>query len=155
MVNFKVLNLIRQTYNRYKNKLSRIIAYLPILWKIEEWDYGYLLHMWAFTLDRHIKKTYDEGIHVTTKSQKRRALACSAALRRLAKDEYGDYYLNKMFKDMPKKFVPLTEDFKKTKQYKKFHENHIKLAKVEIYLYNQDCDLIHKFLKKELKKLWD
>lgn len=148
----KTIDNIVQFLPNILSKISRIIAYIPILWKIREWDNSYLLQLWAFTLDRHIKKTYDEGIAVVTKSQRRRAKACSAALRRMANEEYDAWYLHMLYTDVDGEDFFARLNRERTPEEARMSKE---MRSMEEYLYQQDADLVGKFLKKEIRKLWD
>lgn len=135
--------------------LIRVLTYIPFIWKSEEWDHSNLTQLWAFSLKRHIKISLDDGHHIVPRNYRRRALACVAALNRISNDhDYVELY----FEDLQKipewqvriKTMELNRPPNKeiTKVLKKMHE-------MEQYLYQQDIALISKWLKKDLRSLWD
>lgn len=135
--------------------LIRVLVYIPVIWKSEEWDHAYLTELWAFSLQRHIKNSLDNGHHVVHRSYRRRAIACAAALKRIS-NEYN--YAEPYFEDLNK--IPEWSERIRTMDLNRPPNKEItkvldKMREAEKYLYNQDVELISKWLKKDLRSLWD
>lgn len=70
-------------------KISRVIAYIPVAWKAEDWDYRYSLDVFKFQLERQIK--WFESDRAMTMSAPERAKEIKTFVKLLEKVYEKDY----------------------------------------------------------------
>lgn len=60
---------IKWFIKKYYEKFRRIFVYIPVLWKDNEWDYGYLLELEQFKLKQMCRwyENNDYGVSITGK----------------------------------------------------------------------------------------
>jgi hypothetical protein len=161
---------------RFFRRIKRIIEWLPVLWRTEDWDSSFTLDIWAYSLKRLKRGVLDEGHHVVTKTKVRNMQTAIGLLERLRdKHTYADKHLeafnkkwgepNYYFKEVKgTKGKPggpyysmensVTEGLT-PKQLKRYNKEFSEVFKLEDYHYNQDIDLLFKILKKHMRAWWD
>lgn len=58
-------------FRRWPSNIARIIAWLPLLWKDRDWDFGFLEQIMIFKLERMQKTIGKSEIHVNNKRHAR------------------------------------------------------------------------------------
>lgn len=72
--------------------IKRLFMYLPILWKDEDWDYGYLYNLIEFKLKRMSVELDNDVIHKDAHKRARQIRICLAYLDRYRNwTEYVEY----------------------------------------------------------------
>lgn len=76
---------------QFFGKLSRIVRFIPKLWRYETWDHAYLFSLWADVLNENIKQWNQDCRHYFKPDENRRKSmqVCYELLKRLA-DERVD-----------------------------------------------------------------
>lgn len=163
--------ILWQPFGILISNISRIITYIPLLWKDRDWDHGYFLDMLAFKLSR-IEKALESGVAVHHPHVMRDLRTMIALLDRIREDNYNEV----VFKDHNAKWGELKFTFGEKQVTKdgyfttscvsrpniKSKEDEVterseaqRLYKKEIALKQRDLDLLFKLLRKRIESMWD
>ena len=71
-------------------RIKRYIAWIPVLWKDENWDYAYLFEIMRFKISRMRKEIERNKRHVGYKEDLRQMKVAEELLRRVADSD--DFY---------------------------------------------------------------
>jgi hypothetical protein len=160
--------------NFFRN-LKKVIEFLPIVWKHQDWDYGYIF---TFNYELHkrlYKALYIDGVHLPNKNHKRALQTIQELYNRLSKEEYSnlvdeeltrlygdeEYYFKPVLGSENKTWGPYTtlestrEDRLTLDQRKQYHKKMRDLYKHAEYLKKQDKELLSKLLIKYSDHFWD
>ena len=138
-------------------KVKRLIDWIPVLWKTEDWDYAYALEIWVYSL-RRLRHCLETGISKNRSQDVKNIRTCEILLKRIADDNYLEHEWNKFFEK-----YPITWDNKglvidKTKvviHSQKQSGELEKLAEQEEYLMKQDMEHFCNIFKKHVRSFWD
>ena len=72
-------------------RLIRVIQYLPIIWKNEDWDHSYIFDLLSYKLGRVEKCLKNDPYHQNAKRYARQVQVCRILLERLIADNYCEY----------------------------------------------------------------
>ena len=79
---------MRWRIRKFFRSLFRTIAYLPIVWGNEEWDWAYLFELMEFKLRRMQKAHENDKWHTNAHVYARQLLVCAELLKRIREDNY-------------------------------------------------------------------
>lgn len=138
----------------FYNRLSRIFAYLPILWNIYDFDHTSALEVFKLQLTR-IYKSMENG-HECRKSLKvklRKIKVMIECCNRLNND-FEEQAWDEFTKKYPDRFLSFFDGLDKPKspQYKKDLNNLIKYEKHRKAMYKQ---LFMKIFERNFESFWD
>lgn len=77
---------------RFIRRLRRLIAFIPVIWRTNDWDYGYSLELLQFSLGR-LAKEVENGYGVNGKHQASRM----RLVNRLIENELSLKYLEEWY----------------------------------------------------------
>lgn len=115
--------------------IPRLWAYLPVIWRDEDWDYGYLLEVMQFKLAR-LRNSLTH--HNDDDKHKKRIRIVELLIGRVIASEYGQAEHDEWAKNEPK-------DWDKMKDI---------ITRVE-YSENQDLEMLFNIMKKHIRRWWD
>jgi hypothetical protein len=127
-------------------RVGHILSWVPFLLEDHDWDFAYILRVLEYKIAR-TRKCITKNNHISTKDIElicKRTRTCELLLRRLRDDDYID--LSSVFDenyDIGKTLSPEKSELLK------------KLNAHEVYLRNQDMDMLFKYLKKYGRSWWD
>lgn len=145
-------------------KIIRIIQWLPVLWKTEDWDHSYMTTIWAYSLKCLKKGCIDDGHHVVTKGELKSFKTAIAILERISDtNKYTEAHMEAFYKRWGQPdydfessyFRNKTEEALSDKQKIQYRKEFKAIMDMEQYLFKQDIDLLCKVLKKYLQRWWD
>jgi translation initiation factor 2 alpha subunit (eIF-2alpha) len=138
----------------FYEKLSRVFAYLPVLWKIYDFDHSSALEVFKFQLTR-IHKSMENG-HECEKSLKvklRKLKILIECCDRLNND-FDEQAWDDFVKKHPERFGDILKDFNKpvTPAYKRDLKELRKFEKARKDMYNQ---LFIKIFQHNFETFWE
>lgn len=156
-------------------RIKRFVAWVPILWKDEDWDYIYFLEVMRFKISRIRKEIDKNKRHIGYKKQVKQMKVVEELLSRIAFNKNNDFYikLSEQLRNFEKqgKCICPEETFGVepyfNKAGKKIGSTFIDLScffckkalsrwlKQEQDKENADLEFLFKHLKKHVKKWWD
>lgn len=152
---------------RFINKILKICAYLPVLWRDEDWDYSYLLDLMKFKLNR-IKNTIHKDNIITSNDIRDICIGINQTIDHIQNYQDGLDAFEKIYGD-----IPFKRSFKTEKLADGFYsmitwndDENRPLTEKEDEIYNQwikdaydfeqkEWALIFDTIKKEGQKWWD
>ena len=173
----KTYEVITEPYNktrRFVLKCKKVLQFLPIVWRHEDWDSAYTLEFMSYLFKRMYTAVYVEGHHVEHPKHKRRLKVATELLKRMSK---GDYtaghleYLERTYGQIDYQFKTTVDEKSgrryttmvdetetslepsKAKIYKKLKSHYF--GKHEDNMYKQDMEMFCKILKKDCRHWWD
>jgi len=139
---------------RFYYKIKRIIEWLPVLWRTEDYDHAYATEIWAYSLER-LRDQMLAGYGVITKTKLRKINTAINLLKRISRDhEYTDKHFDDLVKQYGRLTVKCLDDDHKPwpkEGYNKLRD----LYKLEEKLFKQDVGLLAKILERHLRGWWD
>lgn len=133
-------------------RIKRIIEWIPVLWKTEDWDHGFMTQIWSYSLKR-LRDSMINGHSVMSETRLKNINTAIFLLKRIGRDhEYTDLDIDLLIR----KYGPLgIPGIDKETWPKEAIKELVDLSKKDKYLFNQDIDLLSKILKKHLLGWWD
>lgn len=173
----KIYDIITEPYNivrRFVNKCKKVIQFLPVVWRHEDWDSAYTLEFMHFLFKRMYDAVYVNGHHVEHPNDKRRLKVATELLKRMSNaSEYDDAH----YKHLEQKFGQIDYGFEEVvdnnngrkyttlvdKRERKLSDSDRKLYnkmkseihKIEDHRFAQDMELFCKIFRKNCRKWWD
>jgi len=166
---FYYRNLTPSTlYYRTKYGIRNLIVWFPIIWRDRDFDHAYLFTMLEYKFSRMEKLFRKYGHLVSSDRNAHTTMICKNLCKRLADDDYTNPY--------EKRNRPHTEWFRKKLQEAMHREldekgcivivRHYKLDEPdsrwilpahehEVYLADQDLELLCKLIQKHSRGWWD
>jgi hypothetical protein len=156
-------------YYNIKHFIINIFTFIPALWNYRNWDFGYVLQFNKFILGELYHSCYINGHAQIKGKQDIRLLACINLLDRLHKDKYHSVELDEIdkkfgksnygcYREKDEKYFSFVDYRYKSmsERTKAEYKKAIKNARLkEEYMYNQDLELLLKYIKKYHKQWWD
>lgn len=152
----------------YEN-IKRLIAWFPVIWEDRDFDYAFLFAIMQFKISNMRKLHEETRRFVNSDKVIKQLLTCEELLKRLQKDEY----CAKDYEEHDDKYGRLQLKFVKTTRLNTksciFERNKVltekdkeretkdfkRIANKEIYMYNQDIELLLNTIKKYHRKWWE
>lgn len=175
----KLYDTLAEPYNisrRFINKCVKIVQFIPVIWRHEDWDSAYTLEFMSYLFKRLYTAIYVEGHHVELPSHKRRLKTAVELLKRMSNresvyTEAHEAYLEKKFGPAKYSFItsPVTANSRITGctmvddreqrldpserlLYNKMKKH---IHTLEDSMFKQDMELFCKILKKDVRNWWD
>ena len=118
---------------RFHRFAFRLLAYLPVIWRDEDWDYSYLLQLLQFKISR-LRRSM---VHVEAPNQVRRMRIVELLIGRLVDGDYCRYEHDEWLKD--------------GMSDQRFHD----MVRQTVYLEDQDWNMVWDIIKKHGRRWWD
>jgi len=142
----------------FKESISRIFAYLPIIWKSRDWDFDYSLSLFGYSLSRLRKVIENDKNHCHTKKHAKEILTVERLIKRLIENDYIPMEWKKFHDDQGEvRFVEVKEGW-----YEMVYEGdkveHSKKLKIlsdkEVQLKKRDMELLCKIITRKSRNWW-
>ncbi len=147
-------------------RIKRVVEYIPIIWKTHDWDHGYSLQIYAYSLKR-LKKSIENGYGLNREKDARRLQTVICLIERIRNYEElmnsRDRLLDKEFGSSRMVMEP-SEDFVGYDTIKEGNPNRNTpeyRARLKQYtrevakLHKKDYVLLAKYLSKYSDSFWD
>ncbi len=79
------------------DRMFRVMQYLPVIWRNEDWDYAWIYRLMAYKLERVEKCLANDKLHENAERYARQVRVCRILLERLEKDEYCEKELEEYY----------------------------------------------------------
>jgi len=138
-------------YN-FKNGIKNLISYLPIIWKTRDFDYGYILKMQKFQLERLLKRLENGNEVIENRLPKMNDIKrCIELINNHIEDNYAERcgydYSKTNFE-----FIPIKEKYNGEELYEMVNTYDEKQSKEDL---NIIFDNARKLEDDEWKELWE
>lgn len=153
----KIYKNIDSIYH-FGERIQRIIAYIPILWKVFDFDWSSILIILKFQLSR-VRRSIEKGYHSkrSIRRDSKRIRTCELLIDRIL----ADSYIDKEYDALSAKYKHLRGEFGlnwregiSEKVQKEYHDQFLILSTKENMMQKQDLDLLGKYFSKYLRCWW-
>jgi len=147
--------------------MSRLLAYIPIIWKIRDWDYAYSLDLFRFSLSR-LKKSIKNGYHADTEGLIRKIEIAEGLLKRITKNDYCKYEIKKHYEkwgypELTRKKINSElsygifshKNVNNKEDQEKERKEFKRIMDKQDYLKKYDKHFLFKLLEKHIETWWD
>ena len=138
-------------------QIKRIIDYIPLLWRDEDWDWHYIFRMLRYKIKRtreHMAVCGARGENwERDNANMQRA---EDLLTRILNDDYMSKGSEEHYEKYPMKFEKMPDGMYRMKEYGEEQKVQSKQIRDEMQkLYNQDWDDVWALLKSQIGNWWD
>ncbi len=137
-------------------RIKRLIEWIPVIWRTNDWDYSYMLEIWEYSL-RRLRHCLETGMSKNGPQDAKNIRTYEILLKRIAEDNYLEHEWNKFFEKYPLQGDGnITLDTKNVTIHNQKHSDELtKLANQEKYLVEQDIEFFCYLFKKHMRSWWD
>ncbi len=150
------MNKIKSLYYKLIYGIPNLFVWFKIVWKDRDWDFYWVYCLLRFKLNRMSKSFEKYDIHVDVEKKVKQIKIVVALLDRLIEDDYADYEYEK-FGDVRYEGTRENRIFNWTEN-RPFTNEELQLLRIasdkEIYMRNQDLDLLFSSLRKHIEGWW-
>lgn len=129
------------------SSIKNLITWFPVVWKDRQWDHIFLLTILRKKLSLMEKFFREKCNHVNSERDADNIKFAILLLNRIMEDDYSS-----VFKPYEVKYGEISfKSFSSEKEKELFH----KCMEHEVYLRNQDLDVLFSHLRKHILEWWD
>jgi hypothetical protein len=147
-----------QVIKNFIANITRVVSYLPIIWKDRDWDHTFILILLQFKLKRVHKYLKQQGLREFSRTEDRKFKATLGALERLIDEDYIETEWKAHFD----KFPPIIEStcngtitITQCGNTEKINKERRILSTKEQHLREFYTDLFFDYFKKHHTRWWD
>lgn len=142
---------------RFFRACSRLIAYAPVIWRNEEWDYNYLFELLAFKLGRMEHEHRNDSHHLHADRYARQLQICRTLLTRLQNDNYLKHrhaYLEARYGEHVFNEGGITRSGVTPENKAAYNAEMTRMMKYETLMQKQDLEMFCRIFKKYVFHWW-
>ena len=139
---YKLETILLEPFQVFWERLCRIGAWLPVIWKDRDFDWDYIYQMLDFKLQR-LAKCLEQGYGVKGGKRGREARIAAALCRRIVKDDY-------LFSEPPIGPWNHVSPFRRKLAFPEYERRWY-----SDYMLKQDLRYLHEYLTKNVRSWWD
>ena len=169
------MNNMKYFFRRKWEQITRVIDFLPIIWKGHDFDYGYSIELFQHQLKRQADYLEsDKSIRIAAEDKAKRIRTAIELLNKVYNEEYGMEFLDKieaLYGKTNFKFIPsdyIAEDGSNTYEVKIWNEKAVdekhqeeidELRRQMMLLSREKQEKAHrilwKFIEHNIRHWWD
>ena len=131
------LKMLKYNIKCIPSRTKRVLSWIPVVWRSEDWDYGYLIDVMRKKIDEmemFFSSDYTWTLHAKDHAKEMRM--CLFLIDRIQKQNYCDF-----------------------ENYKKFPDGNVlsfsEAANHERYMFEQDKRMLFNIMEKKISCWWD
>ena len=152
---------------RFFRKLKRLTAFIPVIWKSEDYDYRYALDIFKFQLLRLADYIESQDRYVGNKNDVARIRTVCRLMDKVYDEEYamqyqdileamyGDNVLNFNFEENEKGNYNMTYEYEKWDNAKEIDQIKSELFQMSREKQERAHRLLWQLIEKDIRKWWD